>query len=192
MKQPYNNFAELFTREKEGIDFVIKTTTKESPFLIMAPHGGHIEPGTSEIAKMIAGLDYSLYLFEGIKKSENWKLHITSVLYDEPIAIQMIQRADTAITVHGQEGIEEFLTIGGLHTELKNILSSNLQIAGFSLSSPQTENFPGLNPLNVCNRGKLGRGIQLEISQGLRNALVNNKEKLRLFGDIIRTTLNTF
>jgi phage replication-related protein YjqB (UPF0714/DUF867 family) len=53
---------------------------------VIAPHGGGIEPGTSELATAIAGDDFSLYLFEGLKSAGNGELHITSTNFDEPIS----------------------------------------------------------------------------------------------------------
>jgi phage replication-related protein YjqB (UPF0714/DUF867 family) len=44
---------------------------------VIAPDGGSIEPGTSEIALKIAGLDFSFYAFEGRRKQHNNCLHIT-------------------------------------------------------------------------------------------------------------------
>jgi phage replication-related protein YjqB (UPF0714/DUF867 family) len=51
---------------------------------IIAPHGGKIEPGTSEIAAAIAGDDYSLYRFQGLRDRPREELHITSAKFDEP------------------------------------------------------------------------------------------------------------
>jgi phage replication-related protein YjqB (UPF0714/DUF867 family) len=30
--------------------------------------------------------------------------------------------------------------------------------------------FPGRHPRNICNRGRSGEGVQLELSEGLRKA----------------------
>ncbi|WP_261338761.1 poly-gamma-glutamate hydrolase family protein [Rhizobium leguminosarum] len=52
----------------EGVDFRIGVT--RIPVAIVAPHRGHIEPHTSEIAAAIAGEDFSLYLFEGLNPAD--------------------------------------------------------------------------------------------------------------------------
>lgn len=45
-----------------------------------APHGGGIEPGTSEIADAIGGERGSFYTFGGLKSSGTADLHITSIV----------------------------------------------------------------------------------------------------------------
>ena len=54
MVDRYRNFAQLRNGETEGIDYRICSTERESFAAIIAPHGGSIEPGTSEIAAAIA------------------------------------------------------------------------------------------------------------------------------------------
>ena len=68
MKDKYKNFRELKVREVEDKAFSIRTI--ERYVLIMAIHGGNIEPCTTQIAEAIAGKDYSLYSFEGLKPEE--------------------------------------------------------------------------------------------------------------------------
>ena len=53
----YSSFKQLFEQEKPGIDYHIAVEDRGTDVLIMAPHGGRIEPGTSEIACDIAGGD---------------------------------------------------------------------------------------------------------------------------------------
>jgi phage replication-related protein YjqB (UPF0714/DUF867 family) len=59
MVKAYKSFGELSYNESEGQDYVIRTCLRNSPVLVMAPHGGKIEPGTAEIAEAIAGNDHS-------------------------------------------------------------------------------------------------------------------------------------
>ena len=81
----YNSFANLAKHAEEGRDFKVRTQERLGTTVIIAPHGGGIEPGTSEIAEAIAGNDLSLYLFEGIRDENNRELHITSTRFDEPL-----------------------------------------------------------------------------------------------------------
>ncbi len=62
-----------------------------SGILVMAPHGGGIEPGTGDIADGVAGQHHSFYCFKGIKKQGNRALHITSNRFDEPLAMAMVR-----------------------------------------------------------------------------------------------------
>ena len=76
MKDTYKDFESLSAVEKEGKDFRIWSNNIKSPIAIVAPHGGGIEPGTSEIAKSIDEDDFACYLFEGIKSKENKKYFV--------------------------------------------------------------------------------------------------------------------
>lgn len=91
----YSSFAELVQNEPPGA-YSIRWRKTESTIAVIAPHGGAIEPGTSEIALEIAGADLSYYLFDGQKAKENSALHITSTRFDEPICRQLIATAVNA------------------------------------------------------------------------------------------------
>ena len=98
MTSPYKNFEELAQQEVEGKDYQIKFRLRDERALIMAPHGGKIEPTTTMIAEAIAGGNYSCYSFEGLKEEGNGVLHIESHLFDEPQALQAVKKADVVIT----------------------------------------------------------------------------------------------
>jgi phage replication-related protein YjqB (UPF0714/DUF867 family) len=68
----------------------------------VAPHGGGIEPGTSELADAIAGSDLSFYTFEGLKSSGNTDLHITSTRFDEPMCLTLLASSSVVVTLHGE------------------------------------------------------------------------------------------
>jgi phage replication-related protein YjqB (UPF0714/DUF867 family) len=109
MTSPYRSFEELKSRELEGKDYQIRSHLRDERVLIMAPHGGKIEPTTTMIAEAIAGENYSCYSFEGLKDEGNGVLHIESHLFDEPRALQAVKEADFVITVHGQLNHQEGL-----------------------------------------------------------------------------------
>ena len=114
MVKAYRSFGELSEREIEGQDYRIRTYPRDNRVLVMAPHGGKIEPGTTEIAEAIAGDDFSLYDFEGIKPDGNGVLHIESHLYDEPRALEAVRGAKIVLTVHGQAGRVDEFVMGGV------------------------------------------------------------------------------
>ncbi len=99
--QPYHDFNELFRHEVRGKDFEILTCKRNSPFLIMAPHGGYIEFSTSEIEYYVAGEDHSYYSFLAIKDRDNSRMHVSSNRFNEPIAVAMTGEVDTVIAIHG-------------------------------------------------------------------------------------------
>jgi phage replication-related protein YjqB (UPF0714/DUF867 family) len=80
----YRDFAALSRTEREGVDFDIVCRARSSAVAVIAPHGGKIESGTSEIATAVAGDDFNLYCFQGLKPRHNTSLHITSGRFDEP------------------------------------------------------------------------------------------------------------
>jgi len=52
---------------------------------------------------LIAGSDFSLYAFRGIKEKDNKKLHITSHHFDEPMALEMASKSETVLAIHGEK-----------------------------------------------------------------------------------------
>ena len=180
MEDTYKDFKSLSTVEKEGKDFRIWSNKVKSRIAIVAPHGGGIEPGTSEIAKSIAGDDFACYLFEGIKTKENKKyLHLTSTNFDEPEAVKICNNSDMVLAIHGAEENEDFVYVGGRNQGLKNELIQQLKNDGFN-ATIDTTHHSGRNAENICNRCKSMEGLQLEISKGLRKKMfkkLNRKDQ---------------
>ncbi len=192
MPSSYKNFDELKNREIEGQDYQIGFDLRDERVLIMAPHGGKIERTTSKIAAAIAGESYSLYSFEGMKTDGNNVLHIESHLFDEPRALQAIKRADVVITVHGQINHKEaFVMVGGLNVSLRSEIRRQLEAAGFQTRTPP-EGLQGIDPENICNRGRLRGGVQLEISRKERDALRDDYSRLREFSEAIRRAIKLY
>lgn len=143
-----------------------------SATVIAAPHGGGIEPGTSEICRGIAGDDLSWYLFEGRKAQRNREdLHITSSSFDEPQCQELIRRSKLVVTVHGEGSESDTVFIGGLHGPTIRALKMALEEAGFTVREHANPNLQGKNRDNICNLGQLGEGVQLELAKGLRRTL---------------------
>ncbi len=165
----YRNFAELSEAETEGIDFYISAVKREgSNIVILAPHGGAIEPGTSEVAKEVANNDLSLAIFEGIKPKGNSCLHITSTNFDEPRCVELVQEADTVVTIHGEGSPELSVFLGGRDDVLGAQLKAVLERSGYAVKTHGNPDLHGLAAKNICNRGRNGVGVQLELSSGLR------------------------
>jgi phage replication-related protein YjqB (UPF0714/DUF867 family) len=188
----YSRFGDLVDHEVEGRDYRIRVESKDPRILIMAPHGGNIERTTSEIAEAIAGVDYSFYSLEGLKVEGNSVLHIESHLFDEPCALQAVQKAEVVITVHGQiDQKDGFVMVGGLDESLGSEMKRQLEGAGFE-TRPPTEGLMGTDPMNICNRGRLKQGVQLEISRKIRDLLRTDEEQLQQFADAIRKGIKKF
>jgi phage replication-related protein YjqB (UPF0714/DUF867 family) len=189
MTSPYKNFGELTRQEIEGKDYQVNVRLRDERVLVMAPHGGKIEPTTSVIAEAIAGGNYSFYSFEGLKKEGNGVLHIESHLFDEPRGLQAAQKADVVMTVHGQlDHKEGFIMVGGLHVDLRSDIRRRLEAAGFQTRTPP-EGLQGADPENICNRGRLKGGVQLEVSRKERDSLRTDQERLTRFAAAIREAI---
>ena len=192
MTSPYKNFEELAQQEVEGKDYQIKFRLRDERVLIMAPHGGKIELTTTMIAEAIAGGNYSCYSFEGLKEEGNGVLHIESHLFDEPQALQAVKEADVVITVHGQLNHQEgFVMVGGLHVDLRSEIRRRLEAVGFQTRTPP-EGLQGIDPENICNRGRLKGGIQLEVSRKERDLLKTDQERLERFASAVREAIQRF
>jgi phage replication-related protein YjqB (UPF0714/DUF867 family) len=164
------SYEDLAQRYQEGVDYAVHVVPRErSGIAVLAPHGGRIEGRTSEIVRLIAADDYGLYLFEGLRATgDNFDcLHLTSGQFDEPRALDLIARCDTVVAVHGYAAAGPDVLLGGLDEGLKQQLAQALLRAGFSCMS-DGHRFPGKDPRNICNRGRSGKGLQLELSEGLR------------------------
>ena len=168
MADTYKNFKGLSDVEKEDVDFKIFTENVKSRIAIIAPHGGGIEPGTSEIARAISNGKYNCNCFDGIKKKKNKDLlHITSTNFDEPECIAVCQSSDTVVAIHGADDDDDIVFVGGLNKELKIAMIEKLKKAGFK-AKEDTTGHSGQDIGNLCNKGAMGKGLQLEISNGLR------------------------
>jgi phage replication-related protein YjqB (UPF0714/DUF867 family) len=102
-----------------------------------------LREATSEVALAVAGYHpatfatatdalglHDFWMFEGLLSSGNIHLHVTSTKYDEPIALELVQHARRCISIHGcsDDDANGKLQIGGLDTELKEILLVLIQL----------------------------------------------------------------
>jgi phage replication-related protein YjqB (UPF0714/DUF867 family) len=167
-KDKYSSFAELAAGEDAGA-YRIVSTPRGSAAAIIAPHGGNIEPGTSELARAVAGRELSLYLFEGRKEQANSTLHITSTSFDAPHAFELVGSAASCVAFHGERGeAEAVIYIGGRDETLANAFKEHLHAAAFEVRVHENPNLQGKHPQNICNRTQSGSGVQLELSKALR------------------------
>jgi phage replication-related protein YjqB (UPF0714/DUF867 family) len=166
----YTSFEDLKSHEKANRDYRIWASDVGSSITVMAPHGGRIEPRTSYIARAIARNIFNCYCFEGIKKVNNGRLHITSCNFDEPQALRLVARSQTVVTVHACTERKSRVYLGGLDERLIAVIADRLMALGITTERSCTR-YPGLNPANICNRGIARKGVQLEVSRGLRDDL---------------------
>ena len=171
----FAHFADLDRQFTEGVDFCRTACDQGGAILILAPHGGGIERGTSELARSIAGDNLSLYLFEGLMPTarQSQALHITSTKFDEPGCLKLVGRFQKALAIHGCAGREPMIYVGGKDDDLKNALVSKLSARGHPIQLG-TGRFAGIFSTNICNQTSSGKGVQLELSKGLRRSLFDD------------------
>lgn len=193
MPDRFGSYEELSKVYANGVDFSIMSRPVEgSNLLVMAPHGGKIEPLTSELAARVAGASHSLYLFEGCMKSKNKDLHITSHMFFEPALDSLLNEHRSALAFHGRrnDGDSETIFLGGLDRDRISSIAPALRDVGFKASS-EGHKFPGSHPRNTCNRCSSGRGVQFELPTSLRNMLKADQELLEGFATAIRDVMKT-
>lgn len=168
MSDKYHSFIELAKSEVAGRDYdVVAVQRPESPVVILAPHGGDIEPGTSELATLIAGAEHNLFTFSGLKPRGNRELHIRSDHFDHPDCLALLSHCAIAVGIHGCMGGAQ-IYVGGLDDPLATLLTNNLAAAGLPATRECPKHLAGREQRNICNRGTRGRGAQLEITKDLR------------------------
>jgi phage replication-related protein YjqB (UPF0714/DUF867 family) len=187
MADKYKTFAQLARTEVSGTDYRVRAVARpDSPVIVIAPHGGGIEHGTSELAELIAGDDHSLFAFEGLKPyGRNRDLHITSHRFDHPECLTHVGRSSVVLAVHGCKGEAEIF-VGGLDRELSAVLTDRLSGAGFRATA-EGHRYPGTHQLNICNRGARRRGAQLEFTRDLREPTVRAR-----IADVVRDALTDY
>lgn len=193
----YNDFDDLSHHEKEKDSYEIKRQVNNQDVLVMAIHGGSIESGTGELAQAIANKRYSFYRFEGVKQADNYNLHISSLEFNEPDALNMTKDSTHTLSIHGYESEDKNTYVGGLDTTLASYVEKELKEKGFAVSAPPNQ-FKGKEKENIVNRNKRNKGVQLEISAAQRKAFFedadftsNNRENTTdEFDDYVKAVQN--
>jgi phage replication-related protein YjqB (UPF0714/DUF867 family) len=166
----YNSFQDLVQSERQEEDFRIRLTSRPGSTVVIAPHGGGIEPGTSEIAEAIAGNELSFYTFEGIKSIGNRDLHITSTHFDEPNCLALVVASPRALAIHGEDSEQQVVFLGGRNMKMLQRLCNSLISKGFTVKRHKRLALQGQDEANICNRVYSRSGVQIELSNGLRRS----------------------
>lgn len=164
--EPYRSFAELSAQMPEGIAFDRVAVNRESAVAVVVPHGGNLEPGTSEMGRLIADNKLSLYSFESRLPEEDLRLHITSARFDDPLCVEIVVGSLLVLAVHGTLYEPEAIFVGGKATLQCRQLIEALRERDVPVYYDQLH--PGAHSLNVCNRGRRAEGVQVEVSRGIR------------------------
>ncbi|MDF7812278.1 poly-gamma-glutamate hydrolase family protein [Hymenobacter sp. YC55] len=216
----YCSMTDLYANEVEGTNFTTewyrhlrryetgKNYNEENSIFIMAPHGGSIESGTTELTLATAGFTngfngqpttsdtYDYFIFNGINPNkENGKLHVTASRYNDPVATALVKTSLISLSFHGctdeqpneSTGIGyKACLIGGVDRLFKELLEAQLSGAGFNAYITNQNMLDGNLPKNIINKNKRQAGAQFELTTSFRASLhgINSRSKRR-------TTTNT-
>lgn len=150
--------------------------------LLIAPHGGGIEPGSSEIMRAVAEAGgWAWYEFAGFLRQGNKQaLHITSNEFDEPTLKSMLPQAGFVVAFHGaSESGDPLVYVGGKWKLGRKTFAESINAAfgdhgiraADAIDHAAPAHLRGLGDGNVTNGGKRAEGVQLEFSRAARNLL---------------------
>lgn len=177
----YKNYQQLKAKQDRNVDYRIRYHDGPSSAIVIAIHGGSIEIGTSQLAREVARrTDSDWYTFEGIKKSNNHILHITSSRFDEPIGKSLVAKSRKTLSIHGCTGSSKITYVGGRDKQLAAKVRSKLKTAGFRIGTASSH-LNGNSKYNICNENKINKGVQLEISKAQRNAFFSGGKRTTAF-----------
>ena len=196
-------------RRHERFDDTLTRTDDMPKTTILAPHGGGIEPGTSELCLAVAGyhpanlpqvppagVTYDYWMFEGVRELGNAALHVRSTGCDDGVAVSLCAGSLNALSLHGFDPAPEFpedeqiVLVGGGNVALKELLLAGLRDANIKrLAAGAGGELDGDDPCNIVNRTlpvgdpprPLG-GAQLELSTPLREAMFTKHSRPRRQG----------
>jgi phage replication-related protein YjqB (UPF0714/DUF867 family) len=161
----YSSLAAL--KEHLGEDvFRARVLNRAAQITIIAPHGGFIEPGTSAIARAIAGKQWNYFDFQGLQRENGLDLHITATNFRHPLLTPMLKRSIAAVSMHCmfEQGTKD-IWLGGLNLALKACIEARLAARSFTVN-PNPPHYRGESTRNVVNLPP-EHGTQLELSSEL-------------------------
>ncbi|GAA4884350.1 hypothetical protein GCM10023235_76470 [Kitasatospora terrestris] len=168
---------------------------------VIAPHGGCIEPGTSELCLAVAGYrpedatavagtpQYDYWMFEALRTGFHDALHITSTHCDDPAALAIVGGSAYAVSLHGRsdlppsKGPAKQVLIGGADTvfmqrvhdtlvQYRNAVGLTEADVALNIGTAGVdEDVNGNEPDNICNRTYTRGGVQLEMTTSMRSAM---------------------
>ncbi|WP_251943525.1 poly-gamma-glutamate hydrolase family protein [Staphylococcus sp. Marseille-Q5304] len=172
----YDSMTDLMEDTKEGEDWVIFKNVAGSDTLIAAIHGGNIEAGTTELAKLTANLGtYNYYTFKGIRRTNNDELHVISTNYNEPTLEEMQEKVSNSVMIHGAHGNEPVVYLGGKDSDLREEIGDNLEDKGFNVEETP-DYLEGRSDDNIANKNGKKAGVQLELTTALRQSFFKNDD----------------
>lgn len=178
----YRSFAELAQDNVEGVDYSLEVKDRQSSILVMAFHGGYVEPGSAELGSEITKDKFNFYAFRALQPGKLHEpsftystLHLTSTRYDEPGLLSMAAESHFCLSLHGFGGQEADFCMGGGNGEQRKVLNQRLsqhfpELQSCELCCPPFNGTSKKNPTNQCRN----QGIQIEMSPRVRKRLLSD------------------
>ena len=160
----------LLEGERDGVDYEIEINQRNSSVVVLAIHGGAIEPGTDVLARAVAGESFSFYAFRSLDPTKGRLHHVTSHRFDEPQCLALVKRSRIALSIHGHDGAPPWVFPGGRNAAFRKVVMDALITKEVPVRfSPR---LMGLHPRNVVNLPEAA-GVQIEFTWGLRSELIS-------------------
>ncbi|MBZ0189676.1 MAG: poly-gamma-glutamate hydrolase family protein [Candidatus Obscuribacterales bacterium] len=153
-----------------GKDYTIVTENRGSVVTVAAPHGGNIEPGTSELARAIADKDFNLFDFVFLRSSHRRRGHVTATNFRDASLARMLAKSRICVAVHRMKDTHKKIYIGGRNQMLKRLAAEHLLAVGFCVEEdpPRLKGTSKRNFVNLTSE----QGLQLEIPIPVANQLM--------------------
>jgi phage replication-related protein YjqB (UPF0714/DUF867 family) len=187
-------------RRHERFDDSLARTAEVAKTTILAPHGGGIEPGTSELCLAVAGyhpaslpqtppagVTYDYWMFEGVRADDNAQLHVPSIGCDDGVAESLCAGSRNALALHGFRpkppdlpADARVVLVGGRNATLRRYLLDGFANAGLeAIDAGPFGELDGDDERNIVNRTLEGMGAQLELSEPLRDTMFGTNTRPR-------------
>ena len=158
------SFLQIAKTAKADIDYKIIYKPGVRSYLIVAPHGGNIEPGSTELAQAIANNNYGFYVFNGLKRDSS-SVFVPSTRFDEPELMRVTKNYSTVIAVHIVPSSDRIIYVGGDYRQIVDKIIKSLADQGFQ-SAITPRDGSAWNRTNLVNRNTVG-GVQIEVSSAV-------------------------
>ena len=175
-KDFFADLDELKSEFKQGKDYEIRLLDRKSKVTIVAPHGGGIEAGTSELAHAVSGDKYNLFDFCALSFDARTKGHVTSTHFRDPQLSKLIDQSTICVSLHRMRDEHSTLYLGGKNDQLKIFAAKELSKQGFK----STVNPPRLKGRSLNNFVNMAQeaGLQIEIPKTLANQLIPGVDRI--------------
>ena len=157
----YPNFAALSAAENEDKDFRVRIEDRKgSPIVIVAPHGGGIEPGTYKSPRRLRDATCHLLILPGSSRRATEFFTLPARTLTSRVVQRWLKRPTTC-SDHGEESEEPVVYLGGKDSESGGRVRKALATAGFTVKEHPNRQLQGLAKRNICNRNRSGAGSSL-------------------------------